>query len=298
MDTLFSLKVFQQIVECASFTRAAESLGISTAMASKHLHHLEKHLGIRLMQRNSRRLSLTAEGEAYYRQSGKALALLDAAAAAAGGGRETPQGHLRLTAPIWCANSTFAGWMRDYRARYPDVSLDLILDNEMRDLIGDGIDLALRVSRDPAPSLVVRPLFAVRFALVAAPAWIRRHGLPQTPEDAGAHAAVLPSYTDLSRLTCTRGGKSATLALNSALQSNSTLMLRELLLAGSGIGYLPHWLAQDDLAAGRLVQLLPEWELHRITLHAAYPDRRHLSAKVRSFIDFLVEKAAALQDAS
>ena len=298
MDTLFSLKVFQQIVECASFTRAAESLGISTAMASKHVSHLEKHLGIRLMQRNSRRLSLTAEGEAYDRQSGKALALLDAAAAAAGGGRETPQGHLRLTAPIWCANSTFAGWMRDYRARYPDVSLDLILDNEMRDLIGDGIDLALRVSRDPAPSLVVRPLFAVRFALVAAPAWIRRHGLPQTPEDAGAHAAVLPSYTDLSRLTCTRGGKSATLALNSALQSNSTLMLRELLLAGSGIGYLPHWLAQDDLAAGRLVQLLPEWELHRITLHAAYPDRRHLSAKVRSFIDFLVEKAAALQDAS
>lgn len=298
MDTLFSLKVFQQIVECASFTRAAESLGISTAMASKHLNHLEKHLGVRLMQRNSRRLSLTAEGEAYYRQSGKALALLDAAAAAAGGGRETPQGHLRLTAPIWCANPTFAGWMRDYRTRYPDVSLDLILDNEMRDLIGDGIDLALRVSRDPAPSLVVRPLFAVRFALVAAPAWIRRHGLPQTPEDAGAHAAVLPSYTDLSRLTCTRGGKSATLALNSALQSNSTLMLRELLLAGSGIGYLPHWLAQDDLAAGRLVQLLPEWELHRITLHAAYPDRRHLSAKVRSFIDFLVEKAAALQDAS
>ncbi|MFC2753779.1 MAG: LysR family transcriptional regulator [Cardiobacterium sp.] len=298
MDTLFSLKVFQQIVECASFTRAAESLGISTAMASKHLHHLEKQLGIRLMQRNSRRLSLTAEGEAYYRQSGEALALLDAAAAAAGGGRETPQGHLRLTAPIWCANSTFAGWMRDYRARYPDVSLDLILDNEMRDLIGDGIDLALRVSRDPAPSLVVRPLFAVRFVLVAAPAWIRRHGLPQTPEDAAAHAAVLPSYTDLSRLTCTRGGESATLALNSALQSNSTLMLRELLLAGSGIGYLPHWLAQDDLAAGRLVQLLPEWELHRITLHAAYPDRRHLSAKVRSFIDFLVEKAAALQDAS
>ena len=298
MDTLFSLKVFQQIVECASFTRAAESLGISTAMASKHLNHLEKQLGVRLMQRNSRRLSLTAEGEAYYRQSGEALALLDAAAAAAGGGRETPQGHLRLTAPIWCANPTFAAWMRDYRARYPDVSLDLILDNEMRDLIGDGIDLALRVSRDPAPSLVVRPLFAVRFALVAAPAWIRRHGLPQTPEDAGAHAAVLPSYTDLSRLTCTRGGKSATLALNSALQSNSTLMLRELLLAGSGIGYLPHWLAQDDLAAGRLVQLLPEWELHRITLHAAYPDRRHLSAKVRSFIDFLVEKAAALQDAS
>ena len=297
MDTLFSLKVFQQIVECASFTRAAECLGISTAMASKHLNHLEKHLGVRLMQRNSRSLSLTAEGEAYYRQSGEALALLDAAAAAAGGGRETPQGHLRLTAPIWCANPTFAGWMRDYRARYPDVSLDLLLDNEMRDLIGDGIDLALRVSRDPAPSLVVRPLFAVRFDLVAAPAWIRRHGLPQTPEDAAAHVAVLPSYTDVGRITCTRGGESATLALNSALQSNSTLMLRELLLAGSGIGYLPQWLASADLVAGRLVRLLPEWRFNSITLHAAYPARRHLSAKIRSFIDFLVEKAETMRDA-
>ena len=292
MDTLFSLKVFQQIVESGSFTRAAECLGISTAMASKHLTHLEKQLGIRLMQRNSRRLSLTAEGEAYYRQSGEALALLDNAAAQAGSGRETPQGQLRLTAPIWCANPTFAAWMREYRAQYPEVSLDIILDNEMRDLIGEGIDLALRVSRAPSPSLVVRPLFAVRFVLVAAPAYIRRHGMPQTPQDAAAHPAVLPSYTDISRMHCNCGEESTTLHLTSVLQSNNTLMLQQLLRAGSGIGYLPQWLAADDLAAGRLVQLLPQWQFNRITLYAAYPDRRHLSAKIRSFIDFLVEKAA------
>jgi len=292
MDTLFSLKVFAQIVENGSFTRAAECLGISTAMASKHLTHLEKQLGIRLMQRNSRRLSLTAEGESYYQQSREALALLDNAAAQAGSGRETPQGQLRLTAPIWCANPTFAAWMREYRAQYPEVSLDIILDNGMRDLIGEGIDLALRVSRTPSPSLVVRPLFAVRFVLVAAPAYIRRHGMPQTPADAAAHPAVLPSYTDISRMHCNCGEESASLHLNSVLQSNNTLMLQQLLRAGSGIGYLPQWLAADDLAAGRLVQLLPQWQFNRITLYAAYPDRRHLSAKIRSFIDFLVEKAA------
>ena len=268
MDTLLSLKIFAQIVESGSFTRAAECLGISTAMASKHLSHLEKHLGIRLMQRNSRSLSLTAEGEVYYRQSIEALQLLDAAAAQAGSGRETPQGHLRL---------------------------DIILDNDMRDLIGEGIDLALRVSRAPIPSLVVRRLFEVRFALVASPAYIRRHGLPRTLEDAASHSAVLPSYADISRMDCRRGDESHTLHLHSALQSNSTVMLHQLLLAGSGIGYLPLWLAQDDLTAGRLVRLLPDWQLRSITLHAAYPDRRHLSAKIRSFIDFLVEKAKTVE---
>ena len=295
MDTLLSLKIFAQIVESGSFTRAAECLGISTAMASKHLNHLEKHLGIRLMQRNSRSLSLTAEGEVYYRQSIEALQLLDAAAAQAGSGRETPQGHLRLTAPIWCANPVFADWMREYRARYPEVSLDIILDNDMRDLIGEGIDLALRVSRAPIPSLVVRRLFEVRFALVASPAYIRRHGLPRTLEDAASHSAVLPSYADISRMDCRRGDESHTLHLHSALQSNSTVMLHQLLLAGSGIGYLPLWLAQDDLTAGRLVRLLPDWQVRSITLHAAYPDRRHLSAKIRSFIDFLVEKAKTVE---
>ena len=135
----------------------------------------------------------------------------------------------------------------------------------------------------------------MRFALVASPAYIRRHGLPRTLEDAASHSAVLPSYADISRMDCRRGDESHTLHLHSALQSNSTVMLHQLLLAGSGIGYLPLWLAQDDLTAGRLVRLLPDWQLRSITLHAAYPARRHLSAKIRSFIDFLVEKAKTVE---
>ena len=120
----------------------------------------------------------------------------------------------------------------------------------MRDLIGEGIDLALRVSRAPIPSLVVRRLFEVRFALVASPAYIRRHGLPRTLEDAASHSAVLPSYADISRMDCRRGDESHTLHLHSALQSNSTVMLHQLLLAGSGIGYLPLWLAQTTSPPG------------------------------------------------
>ena len=288
MDTLTSLHVFCQIVASGSFTRAADTLGISTAMASKHLRHLEQRLGVRLMQRNSRSLHLTAEGEAYYQRVSEALTLLDTAASEAGS--NYPQGHLRLTAPIWCANPVFARWMGEYRERYPAVSLD----NGMRDLVGEGIDLALRVSKTPAPTLVVRPLFTVQFVLVASPAYLRRHGVPQTPQDAAAHQAVLPSYADISEMPYSTDDGSDTLQLASPLQSNSTLMLHQLLLAGGGIGYLPLWLIEDDLAAGRLVRLLPAYRFSSVPLHAAYPERRHLSAKVRSMIDFLVEKAAAM----
>lgn len=292
MDTLTSLHVFCQIVASGSFTRAADTLGISTAMASKHLRHLEQRLGVRLMQRNSRSLHLTAEGEAYYQRVSEALTLLDTAASEAGS--NLPQGHLRLTAPIWCANPVFARWMGEYRERYPAVSLDIILDNGMRDLVSEGIDLALRISKTPAPTLVVRPLFTVQFVLVASPAYLRRHGVPQTPQDAAAHQAVLPSYADISEMPYSTDDRSDTLQLTSPLQSNSTLMLHQLLLAGGGIGYLPLWLIEDDLAAGRLVRLLPACRFRSVTLHAAYPERRHLSAKVRSMIDFLVEKAAAM----
>ena len=292
MDTLFSLRVFREVIRCGSFTRAADKLGISTAMASKHVSHLEKQVCAKLLQRNSRSLHLTAEGEAYYQRVSEALMLLDTAASEAGSNH--PQGHLRLTAPIWCANPVFARWMGEYRERYPAVSLDIILDNGMRDLVGEGIDLALRVSKTPAPTLVVRPLFTVQFVLVASPAYLRRHGVPQTPQDAAAHQAVLPSYADISEMPYSTDDGSDTLQLASPLQSNSTLMLHQLLLAGGGIGYLPLWLIEDDLAAGRLVRLLPAYRFSSVTLHAAYPERRHLSAKVRSMIDFLVEKAAAM----
>lgn len=291
MDTLTSLKVFCQIVEQGSFARAAEQLGISAPMASKHLNHLEKHLATRLLYRNSRQLHLSKEGEAYYRQCREALELLDNAAQAASLGRSKAHGHLRITAPVWCANPVFARWIAEYRAREPEVSLDIVLDNRMRDLIGDGFDLALRVSSNPMPSLIVRPLFTVRFALVATPEWIRRNGHPQTVAEVRQHPAILPSYTDISRMPASHGDTRTTLELTTTLQSNNTLMLRELILAHSGPGYLPLWLIGEDLAAGKLVRLLPEHRLRSITLHAAYADRRHLSAKIRTFIDFMVEKA-------
>ncbi len=291
MDTLLSLKVFRQVVQNGSFTRAAEQLGISTAMASKHVSHLEKSIQAKLLHRNSRNLNLTEAGEEYYRQCTYALETLETAAEKAAGGAERPQGHLRITVPVWCANPAFARWMAEYRAAHPDVQLDITLDNHMSDLIAEGFDLALRVSSNPSPSLIVRPLFEVRFDLVATPDYLRRQGTPQTPEEANLHAAVLPSYTDMSRVSITSAEHSLPLNLHAALSSNNTLMLYQLILAGNGIGYLPSWLSAPDIAAGRLTRLLPDYHIKSLTLHAAYVDRQYLSAKVRSFIDFLSRKA-------
>ena len=290
MDTLLSLKVFREVVQQGSFTRAADKLDISIAMASKHVSHLENSIHAKLLHRNSRNLHLTEAGEEYYRQCSYALETLDTAAERAASGTDTPQGLLRITMPQWFANSRMADCFAEYRRRYPEVTLELSLDNRKIDLIADGFDMALRVSRDPNPSLIVKPITEIRFFPVASPDYLRRHGVPVTLAEAAQHQAVLPSYVDMGTVTFIRNGETETLQLTSQMRSSSTLMLRKLIQAGSGIGYMPEWLVANDLSQGSLVRLLPDYEMPPIKLYAAYVDRAFLSAKVRSFIDFLVEK--------
>ena len=288
MDTLFSLRVFREVIRCGSFTRAADKLGISTAMASKHVSHLEKQVCAKLLQRNSRNLHLTEAGEQYHRCCVQALETLDTAAERAAGGADTPQGRLKITMPM------FSGWLAEYRRRHPQVSLDLILDNRKADLIAEGIDLALRVSTDDLPpSLIVRPLSDIRFYLAAAPDYLAAHGTPATPQQAARLDFVLPSYVDMDSVRITRGGDSFTLAPAAPVRADNTLMVHQMVLAGCGIGYLPEWTVRRDFESGRLVRILSDWHILTATLYAAYPNRTFLSAKVRSFIDFLCEKTGA-----
>ncbi|EOF8776280.1 LysR family transcriptional regulator [Neisseria gonorrhoeae] len=179
MDTLFSLKVFRQVVQSGGFTRAADALGISTAMASKHVSHLENTVQAKLLHHNSRNLSLTEAGEEYYRQCSYALDTLDDAAQKAAGGTEKPQGLLRVTMPLWFAGSQICNWLAEYRERYPEVALELILDNRHVDLIAEGVDLALRVSQTLSPSLIGAPAGGNRIC----PACLAR--LPEAQRRAG-----------------------------------------------------------------------------------------------------------------
>lgn len=290
MDTLLSMRVFRQVVEQGSFVAAAARLHISTAMASKYVMYLERRLGTRLLQRSSRHLSLTEAGALYLDQCRDLLDSLDELEASIGHSAISTRGTLRISAPAWFANARFARVLADYQTRYPEVVLDIDLSGRLVNLVEEGFDLALRVTQNPGASLIARPLCSVQFHLVAAPSYARHHGLPQSLEQLAQHAmlgyALLPT-PDTLQLQGPDGP--FTLRLRPVLRSNSDTLLREAALAGAGLAFMPGWLVDDDVAAGRLLPVLPEVSLPAGQLYAVYASRRHVSSKVRTFVDFMSE---------
>ncbi|MCS6765471.1 MAG: LysR family transcriptional regulator [Candidatus Protistobacter heckmanni] len=284
MDQLSSIRIFLEIAETGSFAAAAERLDISAPMVSKHVAALEKWLGARLLNRSSRHVSLTEAGALYQELCRQALDILDAADTAVGSEAAAPRGHLRISAPVWCATRQFAETLAEYRRRYPEVRLDLHLDNHHVDLAADGFDLALRVTQEPSPALIARPLCEVAFHLVAAPGY--RGG--------ASLQLIMPSYVnlgpgDLPGLAGTSkpGGPGA--QADVVMRSSDTTLSHHAALAGIGAALLPGSLIEEDLAQGRLRKLVPAPEFTR-TLFAVYASRKHMPLKLRTFIDFLAER--------
>ena len=292
MDRLTSLRVFREVVDAGSFAAAAARLEISAPMASKHVAQLEQSLGARLLHRSSRHLSLTEAGQAWYEQSGRALDLLDAAEAAISRRNEAPRGQLKVSAPVWCATPRFARVLADYREKYPEVLVDMHLENRKVDLAADGYDLALRATQEPSPALIARPLCRVPFYLAGTPACLERMGgAPALPADLAKLGAIVPSYVNLENLALKGpGGRMFALRLAPALRSDDTTLTLHAVRADMGIAFLPLWLIDDDIAQGRLVRLLPEFEATPVTLFAVYTSRQYMSPKLRTFIDFLGER--------
>ncbi len=293
MDTLQSMKVFRSVVEAGSFVAAARALDVSTAMASKHIANLEKRLGTRLLNRSSRHLSLTDAGRVYFEQVREALDGLESAELAVGRTAVAPRGVLKVTAPVWFANAHFARLLAAYRARYPDVLLDVSLNDRVVDLVEEGFDLALRVTSQPGSALIARPLHAIRFRVVAAPAYVAAHGLPRAPEDLAAHATIGYTYSpfgDHWPFESTDGIEQVPFA--PTLRTNNTTLSYAMVVAGMAIAPLPPWLVDEDVAAGRLVALLPAHPMAAATLYAIYTSRRYLAPKVRTFVDHMASSCA------
>jgi len=294
MDTLVSMKVFRQVVEVGSFVGAAERMEMSAAMASKHVMHLEQQLGARLLNRTTRRVAPTEAGREYYERLSQVLTELEEAEQVVGAASVVPQGRLRVSSLSAFGLSHVMAAVADYAAQYPQVTVDITLSDRVVELIDEGFDVAIRASPSglKSSSLIARPIAMAHLVLCASPAYLRRRGRPKTAADLARHNFL--QYAGVSALDVMQStGEAARVRLSGNLIVNHLEAQRVMVLHGAGIALLGTEVIGADLAEGRLVPLLvDEMPPRELPIHVVYASRRHLSAKVRSFVDFLAERFA------
>lgn len=287
MDTLELMRTFVAVVDSDSFTAAGQRLGKSKALVSKHISELEQRLGTRLLNRTTRRVRLTEIGRAYHDRARSLLsdfAMLEEQVRSESG---APRGLLKVTAPQTLGELALIDMIAAYRQAYPDVAVELLLADRLVDLVGEGFEVALRITTLNDSTLIARKLCDVRLILCAAPMYLERYGTPKSPEAVAAHRTIVDTnirWRENWRFS--KRGKQIVVRVDPALAVNSATAVHQALLAGQGIGFCPEFAVAPDIRAGRLIELLPELSAHVLGVHVVYPHRLHLSAKVRSFIDF------------
>jgi DNA-binding transcriptional LysR family regulator len=294
MDRLTSMSVFVKVVARRSFAVAARELRLSRAGVSKHVLALEQSLGVRLLNRNTRRLSLTEVGTVVHERYARILEEIDEVEASAGALQMTPRGVLRVASSVSFGIAHLAAAIADYLAKYREVSIDLVLNDRTIDLIEEGFDVAVRVGHLADSSLIARRLAPIRLVLCTSPEYLARYGAPTHPSDLQHHDCVVYIFREGHGEWRFVGpdGAEETVHISGRLRANNGNLLRVAVLKGQGIGLAPTFLVGEDLAAGRLLRLLPDYAPVEEDLAAVYPHRRQLSAKVRSFVDFLAERFA------
>lgn len=287
MDRITSMTAFVQVVDHGSFSGAAKRLELSPAMVTSHVQALEKRLGIQLLNRTTRKVSVTEAGRAFYDRCILILAEVEEAETAASELHATPRGRLRVNTSAALARLV-APLIAEYVATYPEVSFDLIMTDRLVDLVEEGFDLALRAGPLPDSTLMTRRLGLGRKILCASPAYIARNGTPKHPADLADHNCLTYMNSFLEHrwhFTGPDGEHEVEVAGN--LRTNSIEGMRAAALAGLGICLMPAINTGDDLAAGRLVRLLPDFRTSEAIIQAVYPPSRHISVKVRTFLDLL-----------
>jgi DNA-binding transcriptional LysR family regulator len=297
MDRFTSLTAFVRVVENGGFSAAARRLNMSTTMVSNHVQALEERLGVRLLNRTTRKVSLTEIGKAYYDRSTQILADLEQADDIAGALQSTPRGTLRIHSATHIVPFV-APVVAQFLAKYPDVKVELMMGETSIDLIEDGFDVALRMTPPPDSSLIVRSLATWRHVACCSPAYIDQHGPVQTLAELGERNCFrhvnYPFGAEWRFLD--RNGDPASVRIAGNLVSDSGETLRRAALEGIGIALAAGFLVRDDLDAGRLVRLLPDYHPVELSMNAIYPHRHHVSAKVRIFLDMLVKHSAEHQE--
>jgi DNA-binding transcriptional LysR family regulator len=292
MDRLLTMEAFVRVVDAGSFSAAARQWGRSKAVVSKYVNALEDHLGVQLLRRTTRSLSLTEAGRAYRERCVEVLGEIEALEVSLREGIAAPRGPLRITAPPGFASHYLDVMTTDFIARFPEVTLDLDLTHRMVDLVEQNIDVAIRVTDPRDSSLVARRIAPAPILAVASPDYLRRRGTPKKPADLRDHDCIVDTnFRDQQRWrfrSSGSGGKTETVSVDGPLRVNHPDAVREMAVAGHGIALVPDFVARDALEAGRLHEVLRGRVAFQWSILAVYPRRKYLPARVRAYVDHLL----------
>jgi DNA-binding transcriptional LysR family regulator len=292
LDRFQSLTAFAKVVETGSFARAAGRLGLSVSAVSRQIAELEAHLGVRLLNRTTRRLSMTESGQSFHERCVQLLADLEEAEEVVGASAIVPRGTLRLTSSISFGAGYLAPAIAEFQLRHPQLRFDIELSDRAVDLVDEGIDLAVRIGDIGSQALIARRIGVAQMVCCAAPSYLSRNRAPRTPADLAQHPCLTYAYSsggNVWRFTDVEK-RVHEVKVTGPAHANNGAMLAALAVAGVGINLEPDFIVATDVRAGRLVPLLPGYTPPAIRISAAYPSRRHLSAKVRAFIEFLAQR--------
>jgi DNA-binding transcriptional LysR family regulator len=290
VDTLLSMRVFAKVVETESFAEASRRLNLSPGVVTKHIQNLERRVGVRLLNRNTRRLGLTEAGAIYYERCIGVLAGIDEAEEAAAALSRVPRGRLRVSAAADFGPTELWPIIRSFMQKYPEISVELLLTDRMVNLIEEEIDLCVRMNERPLdPYLVARRLAVSKLVVCASPDYLRRAGAPKTPQDLQAHSCLV--YGEARRhegWEFKRDGRTQRMKLASPLQSNQIRLLKQAALDGAGIVMQPSFNVWRDIAEGRLTTVLDGWSAGELAVSIVHTGRKFLPTKTRLLIDHII----------
>lgn len=290
MDRLTSMRVFVEVAATGSQTAAAARLDMSRAMVTRYLAELESWLGERLMHRTTRHLSLTDAGQECLQRCRLVLEQVGDLENSAGLRNAQPKGLIRVTSVLSFGRLYLAPAVADFVARYPEVQVEMLLQDRTMNLVEERIDLAIRISNDLDPALFARKLAPCRSVICAAPDYLARHGTPQTLEELSQHNCLTYTHFSKSEWRFSREGQSASVQVSGNITANEASVLLEVALAGAGISMMPTYLVGPLIDSGALVVLFPEWQPLELGIYAVYASRRYIPLSVRAFLDFLAER--------
>ena len=292
MDRLAAIEAFVRVAESGSFSEAARRLRAAKSAVSRQVSALETELGARLFHRTTRSLTLTEPGRGYFDRAVRILADLAEANRSVSQLQAAPRGRLRVNAPMSFGFLHLAPAIPDFLFRFAEVEIDMIMNDRFVDLVDEGFDVAVRIGTLDDSSLVARKLAPIRRAVCASPAYLKDHGVPVSPDDLSAHDCLCYSNVSLGHewRFVAADGRPWPIAVKGRLTANNGDAIRAAALRGLGLAYLPTFIIGGDLQEGALVTVLESFVPQDMTLNAVYPHARHLSPKVRAFVDFLAER--------